>query len=121
MQGHWDADGSAMCDAIRRVVARRGGRAAAGAFPWWLVRLATPFNETLRELWDMRYLWRRPVRLDNARLAALLGAEPHTPLDDAVERTLGGLRCLPPARTQTHTPVSSMASIVAALTGRLNQ
>jgi nucleoside-diphosphate-sugar epimerase len=97
MAGHWDPDGSAMSAAIRRVVARRGGSARAGAFPWWLVRLATPFNETLRELWEMRYLWRESVRLDNARLVAFLGAEPHTPLIEAVERTLEGLGCLPAA------------------------
>ncbi|WP_198118138.1 NAD-dependent epimerase/dehydratase family protein [Massilia rhizosphaerae] len=95
MQGHWDPDGTAMCDAIRRAVERRGGRAGVGAFPWWLVRLATPFNETLRELWEMRYLWRQPVCLDNRRLVGVLGAEPHTPLDEAVERTLEGLGCLP--------------------------
>jgi nucleoside-diphosphate-sugar epimerase len=97
MAGHWDPDGSALCAAIRRVAARRGGAATVGAFPWWLVRLATPFNETLRELWEMRYLWRQSVRLDNARLVAFLGAEPHTPLIDAVERTLEGLGCLPAA------------------------
>jgi nucleoside-diphosphate-sugar epimerase len=97
MNGHWDGDGTAMSDAIRRVVARRGGNASVGAFPWWLVRLAAPFNETLRELCEMRYLWRQAVRLDNARLVAVLGAEPHTPLDVAVERTLEGLGCLPPA------------------------
>jgi nucleoside-diphosphate-sugar epimerase len=106
MQGHWDPDGSAMCDAIRRAVERRGGRAGVGAFPWWLVRLATPFNATLRELWEMRYLWRQPVRLDNRRLVGVLGAEPHTPLDAAVERTLEGLGCLPaPA------PILSAAAI----------
>jgi nucleoside-diphosphate-sugar epimerase len=97
MNGHWDPDGTAMSDAIRRIVARRGGNASVGAFPWWLVRLAAPFNETLRELCEMRYLWRQAVRLDNARLVAVLGAEPHTPLDVAVERTLEGLGCLPPA------------------------
>jgi nucleoside-diphosphate-sugar epimerase len=43
----------------------------------------------------MRYLWRHPLRLDNRRLVAVLGAEPHTPLDEAVERTLEGLGCLP--------------------------
>jgi len=96
MNGHWDPDGTAMCAAIARVVAQRGGRARVGGFPWWLVRLATPFNETLRELWHMRYLWRQPVQLNNARLLDVLGAEPHTPLDLAVERTLEGLGCLPP-------------------------
>jgi nucleoside-diphosphate-sugar epimerase len=121
MEGHWDVDGTALCDAIRRVVARRGGAAATGAFPWWLVRLATPFNETLRELWEMRYLWRQPVRLDNRKLVDVLGAEPHTPLDVAVERTLEGLGCLPATDRQAQTPAPSIAPMAAAPTGQLNQ
>jgi hypothetical protein len=40
------------------------------------------------------YLWREPVRMDNARLVAALGQEPHTRLDEAVEATLVGLGCL---------------------------
>jgi nucleoside-diphosphate-sugar epimerase len=42
---------------------------------------------------EMRYLWREPVRMDNARLITALGQEPHTPLDEAVEATLIGLGC----------------------------
>jgi len=42
----------------------------------------------------MRYLWREPLRLDNARLVAALGAEPRTPIDVAVRRVLEGLGCL---------------------------
>ncbi|MRV76318.1 NAD(P)H-binding protein [Duganella sp. FT92W] len=95
MGGHWDADGTAMVQAIRRVVARHGGKAPAiRAVPWWLLKLASPFVETLRELLEMRYLWRQPVRMDNAKLVATLGHEPHTALDDAVEATLRGLGCL---------------------------
>ena len=109
MNGHWDPDGTAMAAAIARVAAKHGGRATVGTFPWWLVRLATPFNETLRELWDMRYLWRQPVRLDNARLVDVLGAEPHTPLDVAVERTLEGLGCLP-SGTSAPRGIQSMVS-----------
>jgi len=44
---------------------------------------------------EMRYLWQKPVRLNNARLVATLGAEPHTPLDQAVHTTLTAMRCLP--------------------------
>jgi nucleoside-diphosphate-sugar epimerase len=36
----------------------------------------------------MRYLWRAPVRMSNDRPTAVLGEEPHTPLDEAVEATL---------------------------------
>jgi hypothetical protein len=44
---------------------------------------------------ELRYLWRVPLRLDNRKLATLIGPEPHTPLDEAVRRSLAGLGCLP--------------------------
>jgi len=92
MAGHWDADGSQMAESIRRVIAQRTGRAPrVTPFPWWLVALASPAVATFREMLEMRYLWREPVRLDNARLTAVLGREPHTPWDEAVEATLLGL------------------------------
>jgi nucleoside-diphosphate-sugar epimerase len=43
---------------------------------------------------EMRYLWREPLRLDNARLVAALGAEPRTPIGVAVRRALESLGCL---------------------------
>jgi len=77
------------------VLARRTGTAPkTRQFPWWLIRLASPFVTTMRELLEMRYLWRVPLRMDNARLVAVLGEESHTPLDEAVEATLVGLGCL---------------------------
>lgn len=48
-------------------------------FPWPLLRLATPFSPMLRALFEMRYLWQRPHRLDGSRLDALLGPRPQTP------------------------------------------
>lgn len=95
MAGHWDADGTQMSSAIRRVVARRtGDEPRIAAFPWWLLTLASPFVETFREMREMRYLWRTPVQMNNARLIATLGYEPHTPLDDAVEAALVGMGSL---------------------------
>ena len=58
---------------------------------WSLLKLIGLFNETLRELTAMKFLWEIPVRLDNDRLVAFLGAEPHTPWDEAVATTLRGL------------------------------
>jgi nucleoside-diphosphate-sugar epimerase len=55
--------------------------------------LVSPFVTTFREMLEMRYLWREPVRMDDARLIAALGQEPHTPLDQAVEATVVGLQC----------------------------
>ena len=39
----------------------------------------------------MRYLWRQEVRMDDRHLLDVLGLEPHTPLDDAIEATLQGM------------------------------
>jgi nucleoside-diphosphate-sugar epimerase len=94
MAGHWDADGSQIVEAIQRVAARRTGRRPrVAAFPWWLLTLASPFVTTFREMGEMRYLWRESLRMDNTRLIAALGREPHTPLDEAIEATLAGLGC----------------------------
>ncbi|MBB6255023.1 NAD-dependent epimerase/dehydratase family protein [Nitrospirillum iridis] len=94
--GHWLEPGVEMAASIQRVVAARTGRQPVlKPFPWWLVTLASPFVTTLREMREMRYLWQRPVRLDNTKLTAFLGSEPHTPLDRAVADTLAQLGCLP--------------------------
>ncbi|MGQ9367852.1 NAD-dependent epimerase/dehydratase family protein [Azospirillum sp. ST 5-10] len=94
MEGHWDADGTAMVAAIRRAVGDPD--LPVRRFPWWAIGLASPVVPLFRELKELRYLWERPVRLDNARLRATLGTEPRTPLDEAVRATLAGLGCLRP-------------------------
>jgi nucleoside-diphosphate-sugar epimerase len=60
-------------------------------FPWPLLRLATPFSPMLRALFEMRYLWQRPHRLDDSRLRTLLGEVPQTPLAEVVRHCLAGL------------------------------
>lgn len=96
MAGHWDADGTQMAAAIGRVVVRHGGaQPKLRRFPWWAIPLASPFVPLARELREIRPLWSNPLRLRNTRLLEVLGEEPHTPLDAAVEATLSGLGCLP--------------------------
>ncbi|NVZ19792.1 NAD(P)H-binding protein [Pseudomonas costantinii] len=96
MAGHTDADGTQMSRAIQQVVLRRTGhQPRVGRFPWWLLKLVAPFVVTVREMQEMRYLWQTPLRLDNKRLIEVLGKEPNTPLEQAVEATLVGLGCLP--------------------------
>lgn len=97
MAGHWDADGTEMCQAICNVVARYSGKTPSIApFPWWLLPLASPFVETFREMQEMRYLWRTPLRMDNTALLSVLGSEPHTPLNEAVEASLLGMGNIQP-------------------------
>ncbi len=93
MDGHWDADGTQMADAIRRVLGN--ARLPVRSFPWWLLGPAAPFVPLFHEMKEMHYLWQQPVRMDNARLLQVLGEEPHTPLDEAVRATLRGLGCIP--------------------------
>ena len=92
MDGHWDATGTQMAEAIQQALVEPQVRIAR--LPWWLLRLASLVSATPRELMEMRYLWQQPLRLNNARLVATLGAEPHTPLDRAVKTTLTAMGCL---------------------------
>jgi len=89
--GHW-VDGNTVMSAIRKAAA--DPKLPIRSFPWWLVRLASPFVTMFREVREMRYLWRQPLQLDNRKLVAFLGAEPHTDLDRAVGDTLQGMGCL---------------------------
>jgi nucleoside-diphosphate-sugar epimerase len=91
-RGFWDKDGTEMIAAIRRVTGKPSLRVKA--LPWFFFKVASPFNETLRELYDTRQLWTTPIQLDNTRLVRFLGEEPHTDLDRAVETTLQNLGCL---------------------------
>jgi nucleoside-diphosphate-sugar epimerase len=83
--GHWVED---MGEMVEAVSAAAGRRVPATPFPWLALAAAAPFDETMREMLEMRYLWKRPIGLDNARLVAFLGAEPRTPLAIAVAATL---------------------------------
>jgi len=91
-RGFWDKDGTGMIAAIRRVTGKPS--LPVKRLPWFFFKLASPFNETLRELYATRPLWTTPVQLDNTRLVRLLGKEPSTDLDRAVETTLRALGCL---------------------------
>ena len=65
--------------------------------PWMILRLAGPFVPAWAALLEMRYLWQTPHALANARLTALIGPEPHTPLPLAVASALADLGLLAPA------------------------
>lgn len=85
---------------ITALEAVAGRKLAVSRLPWLAVRAVAPFNETMREMLEMRYLWETPVLLDNARLVERLGAEPHTAIADALRTALGGLGALPQLTTR---------------------
>lgn len=92
--GHWTDPGRAMAEAIRDACGNPA--LPIRRFAWPLIWLGAPFVTFMREMLEMRYLWRVPLRLDNRKLVGVLGAEPHTPLDIAVRRSLERLGCLAP-------------------------
>jgi len=106
-RGHWLERGIEMAEAIRRTAG--DPRLPIRRFPWPVLYLAAPVVTLFREMLEMRYLWREPLQLGNAKLVAALGEEPHTPLDVAVRRSLEGLGCL--GGTAARAPMS--ASIFA--------
>jgi nucleoside-diphosphate-sugar epimerase len=91
--GHWFDRGVEMAEATRR--AAGVPTAPIRRFPWFAVYLAAPFVETFREMLEMRYLWSTSLQLDNRKLVAFLGKEPHTPLPQALREALEGLGFLP--------------------------
>ncbi|MES2609016.1 MAG: NAD-dependent epimerase/dehydratase family protein [Pseudomonadota bacterium] len=99
------ATGSQWLQLLSTVAAEQGWVADAGAvrasrLPWPLLRVVGLVMPTYAALADVRYLWSTPHRLDNTRLTALIGVEPHTPFEQAVRRALHDLGLLAPAHSQ---------------------
>jgi len=91
--GHWLARNDALVGAIRRAAGDPAIRLTA--FPYPMIYALSPFVETFRELIEMRYLWRKPIGLDDSKLRAFLGDLPATPFDVAIRETLADMGCLP--------------------------
>ena len=105
--GHWLARGVEIAEAVRRVAGRP--ELPIRRVPWALFHVAAPFVRLLREILEMRYLWRIPLQLDNTRLRALIGPEPQTPLDEALRQTLAALGCLPERPAAAGVPATAAA------------
>ncbi len=91
--GHWLTPAE-LAAVVRRVTG--DPRLPLLPFPWAVAWAMAPVDETMREFLEMRYLWREPIGLDGAKLAAFLGAEPRTPLDIAVRATLADAEAAAP-------------------------
>lgn len=92
--GTWFERGEDMARAILRVAEQP--ERCIGGFPWAMVVALSPVVRLFREVLEMRYLWRQPLKLDNSKLVAFLGAEPKTPLDCTVALALEAMGCLEP-------------------------
>lgn len=77
--------GADLVDAI----AKATGRAQkVSGMPWLALRLLGLVNPKMREVYEMRYLWNTPHRVDGTKLAATLPTFEPTPLADAMQAAL---------------------------------
>jgi nucleoside-diphosphate-sugar epimerase len=91
--GHWLAGPEELLGAVRR--ATGDPAIPLKPFPYPVLIALAPFVNMFRELLEMRYLWRKPIGLDDAKLRAFLGEVPGTPLDAAVREALADLDVRP--------------------------
>ena len=118
MAGHWDASGTQMIETIQHAVLASGGaQPKVSRLPWWLMALAGPVVPLFREMQEMRYLWQHPLRMDNARLVALLGHEPHTPWSEAVRAALIGQGNLPASAAPARNMAPTLRPVTQATRG----
>jgi nucleoside-diphosphate-sugar epimerase len=104
-RGHWLERGGEMAERVCRASGISDRRIKF--FPWWAIKLAAPFVNACHEMLEMRYLWQIPLQLDNSKLRALIGAETHTPLEDALAAALDRSRARRPRAIRQE---SSMAA-----------
>ncbi len=85
--------GQQLLDGLEAAARQRGftGPLRRSQMPWWPLRLGGLVVPMLRELSRMAYLWQVPHELDGRRLAALCGAMPTTPVDQALRAALADL------------------------------
>lgn len=100
-------------DALQSAARERGWLRAGeplrvASLPWPLMRVAAPFLPTVAALCETRYLWRRPYRLANDRLVALIGEEPRTPFPQALRAALGELGLTAGEAAASHRPAISL-------------
>jgi nucleoside-diphosphate-sugar epimerase len=88
--GHW-IDGTGFVAALGQAA---GTSPRLRRMPWKLLPWLAPFNPTFAEMIEMESFWRHPLRLDNASLLAAIGAEPRTPLVQALRVSLDAIGCL---------------------------
>ncbi|MDH5178183.1 MAG: NAD(P)H-binding protein [Gammaproteobacteria bacterium] len=63
-----------------------GKKVTQTSFPWWVIRLCSPFSVLMQGLLEMRYLWNNEVNLKNDRPDQFILTTSQTPLATALQR-----------------------------------
>ncbi len=75
-----------------------GRKMRVAQMPWFMLRLLAPVVPIFRELAEIAYLWNEPHRIDGQKLAAAIGAVPHTPFETAIAAALDDLGLIGPRK-----------------------
>jgi nucleoside-diphosphate-sugar epimerase len=87
--GHFTPSSAELTRAINaEMTAKTGQPIPVKLLPWHWFQLLRPFVPMINQLFEMRYLWAVPHRLDGTKLEAAIGKVPQTPLLEAVSATL---------------------------------
>lgn len=84
--------GTQMAEALSRAL---GQKVQPRRMSWLKFRLAKPFVPVLKGVFEMRYLWDMPHRLDGTKFAALCPEFQATAVEDALMQALTGLGMAP--------------------------
>ncbi len=85
--GHWVSHGQIM----NAVQAGLGRQMKVGPLPWWMLRAMGLVNPVMRDICEMRYLWKNEMELVDPRLDALLDQGFTTPFEVAVAATVSDI------------------------------
>ncbi|HET8869700.1 MAG TPA: NAD-dependent epimerase/dehydratase family protein [Aquabacterium sp.] len=85
-QGHWIENDAHWVSALKHVTGRANLKVRH--LPWRWIAWMAPWIGLMREIHEMRYLWRTALALDNRKLVSFIGTEPHTPLEQALRQAL---------------------------------
>jgi nucleoside-diphosphate-sugar epimerase len=78
--------GAQFVAAVRRV--SHQPRLPVRSMPWFIIKIAALFTSLPRELLEMRYLWQKPILMDDRKLQTFLVDFKKTPMDEALRESL---------------------------------
>lgn len=77
--------GAELVDHITRAVQKPQ---KISSMPWFIIPVLGLFQPVIREVYEMRYLWRVPHRVDGTKLHRMFPDFKHTPVEDAMRQML---------------------------------
>lgn len=82
---HFKGHRESMNDIVESIARVTGKPVKMVKFPWWALRLASPFSVLMHGLVEMSYLWRREISMSDKKLESVIAHRPqHTPMSQVL-------------------------------------